>query len=89
MTELFADEHDAHLLRTTLLRVAASVGNGDVPNGGRTPPPVVDLRTAQARYRVRGTAYGTPRERQPLILVSLERLTPAMLSPTSSVDGSG
>jgi DNA-binding CsgD family transcriptional regulator len=43
--------------------------------------PVFDVRTALATYRVRATVYGVPSERDPLVLVSLERTSVALPSP--------
>jgi DNA-binding CsgD family transcriptional regulator len=72
--EISADS-ETTALRAALLRIARSSQSARTPIGVASPP-VVELRTARARYRARATMYGTAHERDPLILVSLERLTP-------------
>lgn len=77
-------DSEADTLRGALVRAAAALGAFAAPNtfavrtrGPSTPPPPAVVRTATARYRVLAILHGDPAEREPLVLASLERLTPA------------
>jgi DNA-binding CsgD family transcriptional regulator len=72
--EISADP-DATALRAALSRIASSRRSAWPTDIGVASPPVVEFRTTRARYRARATGYGTTQERDPLTLVSLERLT--------------
>jgi DNA-binding CsgD family transcriptional regulator len=77
LTAALRADPEAETLREALLRMARAHRIKAGPGRRVSTPPVAHIRTVRARYRLRGMAYGTLRERQPLTLVSLERLTPA------------
>jgi DNA-binding CsgD family transcriptional regulator len=81
LTAVLSADAEAESVRAALLRIARAHRIVGGP-GADLCPPVVEIRTAHARYRLRVTVYGTPLERQPLTLVSLERLSP----PTPSAE---
>jgi DNA-binding NarL/FixJ family response regulator len=76
LTAALSADLEGEAVRAALLRMARAHRIDSGTPVFVSSPAVAEIRTARARYRLRATAYGTPRERQPLILVALELLTP-------------
>ena len=85
LAAMLAGDRESAALLAAAHRTAAALTAGARSHPGAAlssqSMPSCGVRTGAARYRVWATAHGAPRERDPLVLVTLERLTPAPPPP--------